>query len=214
VIRTRLTPVLEKYGFDAQRVETEGSASERIFSTEPPPEVAQAQETRNLYQDRVCGYGGPPRAADVTFAASPAAQPYCEAVAAQRNGQQAAGLDPAAVQSYVTSDTRSENLDTQDATAPAEIVADVSGYFMTGTPIVGGFSPVNPARVLDTRLNQGASTAFAGGCVPRPFPRFGSAVIHSPDRSGLPFAMRGAGAAMSTLPSAFRGTPAVGAFSH
>jgi hypothetical protein len=60
----------------------------------------------------------------VTFGASAAAQPYCEAVASQRNGQQAAGLDPAAVRSYVTSGTLSENLDTQDATAPAEIVAD------------------------------------------------------------------------------------------
>jgi hypothetical protein len=38
----------------------------------------------------------------------------------------------------------------------------------------------------------------------------GSPVIQIPEKSGLPSAIRGAGADMFTLPSAFRGTPAVG----
>jgi len=38
----------------------------------------------------------------------------------------------------------------------------------------------------------------------------GSPVIQIPEKSGLPSASRGEGADMSTLPSAFRGTPAVG----
>jgi hypothetical protein len=42
----------------------------------------------------------------------------------------------------------------------------------------------------------------------------GSPVIQIPEKSGLPFANRGEGADMSTLPSAFRGTPAVGYFTH
>jgi hypothetical protein len=40
--------------------------------------------------------------------------------------------------------------------------------------------------------------------------RLGSPVIQMPEKSGLPSAIRGAGAVMFTLPSAFRGTPAVG----
>jgi hypothetical protein len=38
----------------------------------------------------------------------------------------------------------------------------------------------------------------------------GSPVIQIPEKSGLPSAIRGVGADMFTLPSAFRGTPAVG----
>jgi hypothetical protein len=41
-----------------------------------------------------------------------------------------------------------------------------------------------------------------------------SPVIQIPDKSGLPSASRGAAADMSTPPSAFRGTPAVGFFIH
>src|SRR6185295_19197034 len=44
--------------------------------------------------------------------------------------------------------------------------------------------------------------------------RFGSPVIHIPERSGLPSANRGVGAVMFTLPSAFRGTPALGYLIH
>jgi hypothetical protein len=43
-IRTRLTPLLEKYGFDYKRVDAEASASEKRFAGEPPREVAKAQE--------------------------------------------------------------------------------------------------------------------------------------------------------------------------
>lgn len=127
-IRTRLTPVLTKYGFDPRQLEAEGSASERAVVEEQSPEAAKADEARALYQDRVCGYGGEPPAADVTFKASAAAKPYCEAVAAQQKGNEKAessGFDPEAFRSYVTSDSFSEALDAQDATAPSEIAADV-----------------------------------------------------------------------------------------
>lgn len=71
---------------------------------------------------------GEPPAADVTFKASAAGKPYCEAVAAQQNGNETAassGFDPGAFRSYVTSDSFSAALDAQDATAPSEIAADV-----------------------------------------------------------------------------------------
>jgi hypothetical protein len=127
-IRTVLTPVLEKYGFDFQRVEAEASASEKAFAEQPPPDVAKAQETRNLYQNRVCGYGGSPPAANVTFTPSAAAKPYCEAVAAFRNDLEkvvSSGFDPEAFRSFVTSNSFSEALDAEEATAPSEIAADV-----------------------------------------------------------------------------------------
>jgi hypothetical protein len=127
-VRTRLTPVLTKYGFDAKRLEAEGSASEHALVADQTPKAAKADEARRVYQDRVCGYGGEPPAADVTFKAIAAAKPYCKAVAAQRKGNQqveSSGFDPEAFRSYVTSDSFSEALDAQDATAPSEIAADV-----------------------------------------------------------------------------------------
>ena len=47
-----------------------------------------------------------------------------------------------------------------------------------------------------------------------PVGRLVSAAIQIPEKSGLPSARRGVGADMFTLPSAFRGTPAVGYFNH
>ena len=40
--------------------------------------------------------------------------------------------------------------------------------------------------------------------------RLGSAVIQMPEKSGFPSASRGAGPDIFTVPSAFRGTPALG----
>src|SRR5688572_6754721 len=42
----------------------------------------------------------------------------------------------------------------------------------------------------------------------------GLAVSHSPEKSGLPSAVRGVGADMFTLPAAVLGTPGVGYFNH
>src|SRR5579864_1587808 len=42
----------------------------------------------------------------------------------------------------------------------------------------------------------------------------GSPVAQTPEKSGLPSASRGGGADMFTVPSAFRGTPAVGYLNH
>ena len=128
VIRTQLTPLLEKYGFDYQRVSTEAAPSELAFADHPPREVANAQDVRNLYQNRVCGYGGSPPAAEVAFTKSAAAKPYCEAVAAQMHGLEkvaSSGFDPEAFRTYATSSGFLDALEAQDAAAPPEIAADV-----------------------------------------------------------------------------------------
>ena len=124
-IRTVLTPVLQKYGFDFARVQAEATAEEKALADHPPAEVAAAQEARNAYQNRLCGYGDSPPAADVTFAPSPAAAPYCEAAGAHLGTLDEAMLDPAALRAYVASAGFSEALDAQAAAAPDEIAADV-----------------------------------------------------------------------------------------
>jgi hypothetical protein len=126
-LRARLTPVLEKYDFDVQRIESEGSPAEKSLG-EPPPRAQKAQDATHAYDNRICGYGGSPDPANVTFEKSPAAKPYCEAAAAQQEGNgkvAAAGFTPDAFRSYVTSQQFLDALDTQDTTAPAEIASDV-----------------------------------------------------------------------------------------
>ena len=127
-IRTRLTPLLEKYDFDFERVEKEASASEKAFADHPPADVRKAEDTRNGYQNRVCGYGGSPPPADVSFTPSAASKAYCAAAARQEKGLEAvaeSGFAPNAFRTYVTSDRFLAALDAQDATAPVEIAADV-----------------------------------------------------------------------------------------
>ncbi len=126
-LRNRLTPVLEKYDFDVRRIEREGTPAEKSLG-EPPPLAQKAQDATHAYDDRSCGYGGSPPPADVMFAKSAAAKPYCEAVAAQLRGLDrvaSSGFDPDAFRTYVTSDPFLNALDAQDATAPPEIAADV-----------------------------------------------------------------------------------------
>lgn len=126
-LRTRLTPVLEKYDFDVQRIEKEGTPAEKSLG-EPPPRAQKAQDATHAYDNRSCGYGGSPDPADVTFEKSADAKPYCVAAAVQQkgNGKVAeAGFTPAAFRAYVTSDQFLGALDAQDSTAPPEIAADV-----------------------------------------------------------------------------------------
>jgi hypothetical protein len=127
-IRTSLAPVLEKYGFDPQRLEAKGSPSEKAVVRGPGPRVEKAQEITHAYDDRVCQYGGPPRAANLAFKGSAAAKPYCKAVTAQERGFKkvvSSRFAAQALRSYSTSDSFKKALDSQTATAPAEIAADV-----------------------------------------------------------------------------------------
>ena len=126
-IRTRLIPVMEKYGFDPQRLEAEASASEKAVLRGPGPDEAKAQEITHAYDDRVCQYGGAP-AAKATFRASAASKAYCRAVAAQAKGFEkvvSSQFDPKAMRSYASSDGFLNALDAQVEAAPSEIAADV-----------------------------------------------------------------------------------------
>ena len=127
-IRTQLTPLLEKYGFDYARVEKEASSSELAFADHPPADVQKAQEARDLYQNRVCGYGGSPPPAQVTFTKSDASKAYCDAAAAQEQGLgtvASAGFAPKAFRAFATSPEFTKALEDQEAAAPREIADDV-----------------------------------------------------------------------------------------
>ena len=124
---TRLGPLFEKYGFDFKRIEAEATPAENA-SAESTPAERKAQQTYDLYKDRVCGYGNSPPPADVTFTTSAASKAYCKAATAQQNGLVkvvSSGFTPEAFRSYATSDSFLAALDSQDATAPPEIAEDV-----------------------------------------------------------------------------------------
>jgi hypothetical protein len=128
-IRTRLTPLLEKHQFDLERVRREGSpAAQAAFFGLPPAEVEKAQEAQYTYEDKTCGTASTLRAADAVFEADAASKPYCRALDAfnaEVDKITASKFDPDVLQTFVTGDRFTEVLDGLDATAPAEIAADV-----------------------------------------------------------------------------------------
>lgn len=127
-VRTRFTPLLEKYGFDFKRFEAQATRGEKAFVEQPPPEIVAADEARTRYQDRVCGTGGSPPPAKVTFRPSAASKAYCAAAEVQEKGLEpvvSSRFDPEVFRAYVTSDSFSRALDAQVAAAPPEIAADV-----------------------------------------------------------------------------------------
>src|SRR5438270_769600 len=47
-----------------------------------------------------------------------------------------------------------------------QLLADVAGYYVSGTPsVAGAFAALSPARLLDTRLHVGGWAPGAGGVV-------------------------------------------------
>src|SRR5207253_1774572 len=44
-----------------------------------------------------------------------------------------------------------------------QVIADVSGWFTTGSPAAGGLSPLTPARIMDTRHGLGAAGPVGPG---------------------------------------------------
>ena len=64
------------------------------------------------------------------------------------------------------------------STGTIQILADVAGYYLAGTPTAAGaFATVSPARILDTRTNSGA---------PGPVPALGTITIQITGKSGIP----------------------------
>ena len=132
-IRTVLTPVLEKYDFDVQRIAKEGTAAEQALG-EPTPEVQKAQDAIHAYENRVCGVATPP-AANVGFNADTSSKSYCAALSDFNRGfekVESSRFDPAVMRSVFTADSFQESLDALEETAPDEIAADqeaVSEWF-------------------------------------------------------------------------------------
>ena len=125
-IRTVLTPVLEKYDFDMERMAREGTPADRALS-EPPADVQKAQAAIHAYEAGVCGVDPPP-AADVVFAADGSSKPYCTALRTLDSGfekVESSRFDPDVMRTVFTADSFTEALGALDAAAPAEIAADV-----------------------------------------------------------------------------------------
>ncbi len=64
--------------------------------------------------------------------------------------------------------------------APVHLIADVSGYFLPGAPTTAGsFAGMTPARLLDTRIGLGVTTAAA-------VPAGGQVILQVAGRRGVP----------------------------
>jgi hypothetical protein len=128
-IRTRLTPLVEKYEFDLERMRRRGTAAEQATMFEgPPAEVREAQAAQYAFEERACGTQPSPPAADVVFEADSSSKRFCAALDAF-NGEldrvASSGFAPDALRALVTGDRFAELLDRLEAAAPTEIAADV-----------------------------------------------------------------------------------------
>jgi hypothetical protein len=120
-----VTPVLEKYDFDGERIAKEGTPAEQSV-IEPTGDAKKAQDAIHAYEDRVCGLGATP-AADVDFTASEASEAYCQTLGTfygELAKIEASKFDPEVLEAFVTSDRFKEQLDALDEAAPEEIAAD------------------------------------------------------------------------------------------
>ena len=128
-IRTQLTPLLETYDFDLERVQREGSPAEQDVLFGPPPaDVDRAQEAQYAYEDKSCGTAPTPPAADVVFEADASSKPFCRALGAfntEVGKVSDSGFDPDVMRTFVTGDRFAEILDGLDQAAPAAIADDV-----------------------------------------------------------------------------------------
>ena len=126
-IRTLMTPLLEKYGFDEKRLRREGTAAERRIFDEAPVQVQEAQAVQHAYEEKVCGVAAPP-AAKVVFRSSASSAAYCRALDAfnaELGKIESSRFDPGVMRRFVTSERFTKLLDAQVAAAPAAIAADV-----------------------------------------------------------------------------------------
>jgi hypothetical protein len=128
-IRTVMTPLLEKFGFDLERLRRQGTAAEQAaFFGLPPAEVENAQGAQYAYEDKTCGTAPTPPAADVVFRADKSSKAYCAALGAfndELDEIAASKFDPGAMRTLVTGDRFSEVLDGLDVAAPSVIAEDV-----------------------------------------------------------------------------------------
>lgn len=128
-IRSVLSPLMEKYDFDLDRMRREGTADEQAALFGPPPRALDtAQAAQYAYEDKTCGTAPTPPAAEAAFDAGPSSKSFCSAIAAF-NGElekvASARFDPEAMRTLVTGTRFTEALDGLDETAPTEVAEDV-----------------------------------------------------------------------------------------
>jgi hypothetical protein len=128
-IRTAMTPLLEKFDFDLERLRRQGTAAEQAtFFGLPTAAVEKAQAAQYAYEDKACGTAPTPPPAHVVFVADESSKRFCAALAAF-NGEfervTSSKFDPDVLRTLVTGDRFTEVLAGLDAAAPAEIAADV-----------------------------------------------------------------------------------------
>jgi hypothetical protein len=128
-IRTRMTPVMEKYGFDLARIQREGTPSEQeaVFQG-PTAAVRKAQAAAYRYEDRACGTQPSPPAADVVFTARKASKRFCtaqDALNRELDEIAASRFDPNVMRIFFTGERFTALLDRLATAAPREIAADV-----------------------------------------------------------------------------------------
>lgn len=121
--KAMVLPVLEKYGYSVERIQSEGTDAEKAAS-DPPPDLAEAQAAINEYEGRVCD-ASQPEAADVEFAGS-ADRGYCEASATLNSlvNEAIANPDPNALKAVITGEDFSKMLAALAYEAPDEIRRD------------------------------------------------------------------------------------------
>jgi len=137
-IRTRLTPVMEKYGFDLKRLQSAATPAEQaaVFRG-PPADVLSAQGAAYDYEDKSCGTHPSPPAADVIFGVDTSSKPFCSALSAfnrELNRIAISRFDPKVMRAVVAGDRFTEVLDGLDTAAPVDIAVDVeaeTGWFRT-----------------------------------------------------------------------------------
>jgi hypothetical protein len=124
-----MSPVLEKYAFDLDRIRREGTATEQaaLFG-QPSAALDKAQKTQYAFEDRSCGTAPTPPAADVVFEADASSKPYCAALGAFNAEVEKVSdsrFDPDVMRRFVTGERFAEVLDGLEEAAPAEIAEDV-----------------------------------------------------------------------------------------
>ena len=128
-IRTSLTPLMEKYGFDLERIHREATtADQAALFHEPPADVQRAQAAQYGYEDETCGTRPSPPAADVVFDAEPSSTGYCAALSEFNHALDEIAFsrfDPKVMRAVVTGDRFTEALGGLERAAPPEIAGDV-----------------------------------------------------------------------------------------
>jgi hypothetical protein len=128
-IRARLTPLVERYDFDLERVRRDGTAADQATMFQgPPDEVEEVQAVQYAFEERACGTQPSPPAADVVFEAGRSSKAFCTTLGAfdgELDEVASSGFDPGVLRALVAGDRFTELLDALDAAAPTSIAADV-----------------------------------------------------------------------------------------